>query len=84
MRYCWRGWKPIWCSGRHAELLAELETLAAGHPLDEQLHYQWILSLYRSGRQADALDAYRKIRHTLIEELGVDPGRPLQGSKKRC
>lgn len=65
--------------GRHAELLAELETLAAGHPLDEQLHYQWILSLYRSGRQADALDAYRKIRHTLIEELGVDPGRPLQG-----
>lgn len=64
--------------GRHSELLAELEVLAAAHPLHEQLHHQLILSLYRAGRQADALDVYRRLRRTLSDELGVDPGRSLQ------
>ena len=64
--------------GRHAELVGELEALVAQHPLREELHRQLLLSLYRSGRQAEALEAYRRIRHTLIEQLGLDPGRALQ------
>jgi len=64
--------------GRHAELVGELEALVAVHPLHEQLHEQLMLSLYRSGRQAAALDAYRRARSVLSTELGVDPGRPLQ------
>jgi len=64
--------------GRHAELVGELEALVAVHPLHEQLHEQLMLSLYRSGRQAAALDAYRRARSMLSTELGVDPGRPLQ------
>jgi DNA-binding SARP family transcriptional activator len=64
--------------GRHAELLAELEVLAAAHPLHERLHHQLMLGLYRAGRQAGALDVYRRLRRTLSDELGVDPGRSLQ------
>ena len=64
--------------GRHFELVSELEALVAEHPLHEQLHEHLILSLYRSGRQAEALDAYRRARELLSEEVGVDPGRPLQ------
>ncbi|MET0865976.1 MAG: FxSxx-COOH system tetratricopeptide repeat protein [Nakamurella sp.] len=64
--------------GRHAELVGELEAQVAAHPLHEQLHQQLILSLYRSGRQAAALEAFRRARGLLSDELGVDPGRPLQ------
>ena len=64
--------------GRHAELVGELEAQVAAHPLHEQLHQQLILSLYRSGRQAAALEAFRRARALLSAELGVDPGRPLQ------
>jgi DNA-binding SARP family transcriptional activator len=64
--------------GRHAELVGELEALVARHPLREELHQQLLLSLYRSGRQAEALEAYRRVRQTLTEELGIDPGRALQ------
>lgn len=64
--------------GRHAELVGELEAQVAAHPLHEQLHQQLILSLYRSGRQAAALEAFRRARALLSDELGVDPGRPLQ------
>ncbi len=64
--------------GRHAQLVGELETLVAQHPLHEGLHRLLMLSLYRSGRQAEALEAYRRARRTLCEELGVDPGRVLQ------
>ena len=64
--------------GRHDTLTAELEQLAAEHPLRERLHGQLMLALYRCGRQADALAAYRRVRDLLAGELGIDPGEPLQ------
>jgi DNA-binding SARP family transcriptional activator len=64
--------------GRHAELVAELQALVAEYPLQEGLHQQLLLSLYRSGRQAEALAAYQRTRTLLAEELGIDPGRALQ------
>jgi DNA-binding SARP family transcriptional activator/Tfp pilus assembly protein PilF len=64
--------------GRHAELVGELEALAAQHPLRESFRAQLMLALYRSGRQAEALAAYRELRRRLVEELAVEPGRPLQ------
>ena len=64
--------------GRHGALVAELEALTAEHPYRERLHAQLMLALYRAGRQADALDAYRRARHALVEDLGLEPGRELQ------
>ncbi|GAB7145768.1 BTAD domain-containing putative transcriptional regulator [Mycobacterium riyadhense] len=64
--------------GRHAELLVELSATQAARPLDERLAGQLMLALYRNGRQADALDTYRRIRERLVEELGVDPGSALR------
>ena len=64
--------------GRHEQLVAELERLVAQHPLDERLRGQLILALYRSGRQAEALQAYRETRETLVEQLGIEPSSPLQ------
>jgi len=63
---------------RHHELASELEALTRLHPLREQLHGQLMLALYRSGRQADALAAYREARRTLVGELGIEPGVGLQ------
>ncbi|MFE9427048.1 BTAD domain-containing putative transcriptional regulator [Kitasatospora sp. NPDC006697] len=64
--------------GRHGELLAELTDLIARHPQHEGLHSQAMVALYRSGRQATALDVYRRLRMRLIEELGVEPSPQLQ------
>jgi YVTN family beta-propeller protein len=64
--------------GRHDALTAELEQLVAEHPLRERLHGQLMLALYRCGRQADALAAYQRVRELLTDELGIDPGQPLQ------
>ncbi|NHC12929.1 tetratricopeptide repeat protein [Motilibacter sp. E257] len=64
--------------GRHAQLVGEFEALVRAHPLVEELHRQLILSLYRCGRQADALSAYRRVRAGLADELGIDAGRRLR------
>ena len=64
--------------GRHAELVPELSALVRAHPLRERLHGQLILALYRCGRQADALDAYRAAKRMLDEELGLEPSPALR------
>jgi DNA-binding SARP family transcriptional activator len=64
--------------GRHGELAGQLDPLVAAHPLRERLRGQWMLALYRSGRQADALQAYRDGRRLLADELGLEPGPELQ------
>jgi WD40 repeat protein/DNA-binding SARP family transcriptional activator len=65
-------------AGRHREVLPELEALLAQEPLRERLHALRMLALYRAGRQAEALDAYRKARATLVEEIGIEPGPELR------
>src|SRR4051794_20873404 len=64
--------------GRDAELVAELEGLVREHPLRERLRAQQMLALYRSGRQADALESFREARRALVDELGLEPGRELR------
>ncbi|MER6441564.1 BTAD domain-containing putative transcriptional regulator [Streptomyces sp. NPDC001185] len=64
--------------GRHGEVLAELISLTETHPLREKLCRLLMLALYRSGRQAEALEAYRKTRKTLVTEFGIEPSTPLR------
>jgi YVTN family beta-propeller protein len=64
--------------GRHAAVASELEPLIAQHPLRERLRRLQMLALYRCGRQAEALEAYRQARKTLVEEIGVEPGPELR------
>jgi DNA-binding SARP family transcriptional activator len=64
--------------GRVAELVGELQALTARYPLRERLRAQLMLSLYRSDRQAEALDVYRDTRSTLVEELGIEPNQELR------
>jgi DNA-binding SARP family transcriptional activator len=64
--------------GRHREAVAELAALIAEHPLRERFRALHMLALYRCGRQADALGAFRAARATLVEELGIEPGAALR------
>ena len=64
--------------GRHREVVGELELLVTQEPLAERFHAQRMLALYRCGRQADALDAYRAARAALIDAIGVEPGPELR------
>jgi predicted ATPase/DNA-binding SARP family transcriptional activator len=64
--------------GGHGAVVAELEALVAVEAYRERLWAQLMLALYRSGRQVEALDAYRRVRARLVEELGIEPGRELR------
>ena len=69
--------------GRHAEIVGELEPLVRRHPLRERLLGQLMLALYRSERQAEALDVYQGARRALAEELGLEPGERLRQLERR-
>ncbi len=64
--------------GRHGEVVAELSGLISAHPYRERFHALLMLSLYRAGRQAEALDTYRRAREILSDQLGLEPGVLLQ------
>ncbi|MFJ9441066.1 AfsR/SARP family transcriptional regulator [Kitasatospora sp. NPDC101235] len=69
--------------GLHAEIVGELNSLTAEHPLRERLRELLMLALYRCGRQAEALGVYTDTRKLLIEELGVEPGAGLSAMHTR-
>ncbi len=69
--------------GHHAAVVAELGSLVSQHPLREGLHALRMLALYRTGRQSDALAAYRDLRSVLDAELGIEPSPPLQELNNR-
>ena len=69
--------------GEHAHVVPELESLVARHPLRERLHALLMLALYRSGRQADALEAFATARRRLTDELGIEPGPELRELQRR-
>ncbi|MEW1913707.1 BTAD domain-containing putative transcriptional regulator [Kitasatospora sp. NPDC085895] len=69
--------------GLHAEVVSELSSLAAAHPLRERLRELLMLALYRCGRQAESLGVYADTRKLLIDELGVEPGSGLAAMHAR-
>jgi DNA-binding SARP family transcriptional activator len=69
--------------GRHARVLPELEGLAWDHPLRERLRGLLMLALYRSGRQPEALELYRRTRESLVEEFGIEPSTSLRELERR-
>jgi len=69
--------------GRHREITSELEVLTATDPPRERLCRQFMLALYRSGRQADALRVYRRTRTALVDGLGLEPGWELRELQRR-
>ena len=75
VKQAWFGAKLA--SGEHVTLVPELEQMVADRPLDEHIRAQLMLALYRSGRQADALATFHRLRRTLVAELGIEPSREL-------
>ena len=69
--------------GGAGEVVAELEALLSSYPLRERLWVSLITALYRSGRQADALGAYARVRETLVEQLGLEPGPALRALEQQ-
>ncbi|GHE48422.1 hypothetical protein GCM10017771_69570 [Streptomyces capitiformicae] len=63
--------------GRHRELVSELKSLVLAHPHHEHLHALLMLALHRSGRRYEALELYRSLRRTMLDDLGLEPGRDL-------
>ncbi len=70
-------------AGRHATVVAELEALVGQYPLRERFRAQLMLALYRTGRQAEALEAYQDVRGALVEELGIEPSHELRDLHRR-
>ncbi|MGW6505789.1 BTAD domain-containing putative transcriptional regulator, partial [Nonomuraea angiospora] len=70
-------------AGRHAEIVGELHTAVAEHPLRERLLGQLMLALHRCERRGEALAVYRESRRRLVDELGIEPGRPLRELHQR-
>ena len=69
-------------SGHHSSLVGEVEALVKEHPLRERPRAQLMLALYRSGRQAEALETFQEARSALVDELGIDPSRALRELEK--
>ncbi|MFC0116241.1 AfsR/SARP family transcriptional regulator [Kibdelosporangium aridum] len=69
--------------GRHAELIGELATFAEAYPFREQMIAHLMLALYRTGRRADALEAYQRFARRAAEDLGIDPGPALRELHER-
>ncbi|WP_173131560.1 AfsR/SARP family transcriptional regulator [Kibdelosporangium persicum] len=69
--------------GRHAELIGELTTFAEAYPFREQVIAHLLLALYRTGRRADALEAYQRFARRAAEDLGIDPGPALRELHER-
>ena len=65
-------------AGRHGDLTGELQAMITEHPLRERLAAQLMIALHRAGLQSDSLEIYRRLRTTLIEELGVEPGAEVR------
>ena len=72
------GSTPTSTCGRHAMLIGELQQLVEEHPLREQGWHRLMLALFRGGRQAEALQAFQRVRAILVDELGVEPGAALR------
>jgi YVTN family beta-propeller protein len=70
-------------TGHGPELVGELDRLVAAEPLRERFWAQLMLALYRSGRQAEALGAYRRARQSLVSQLGIEPGPELRDLERR-
>ncbi|MDG4820519.1 BTAD domain-containing putative transcriptional regulator [Asanoa sp. WMMD1127] len=64
--------------GQHTEIVEDLATLAREHPLRERLSRHLMIALYRCGRRAEALEAYRRVRDVLVTETGIEPGPELR------
>jgi DNA-binding SARP family transcriptional activator/tetratricopeptide (TPR) repeat protein len=69
--------------GRHREVVAEVRGLVAAEPLRERLAELLMLALFRSGQQAGALEAYRRVRAHLVEQVGIEPGPGLRELNQR-
>jgi predicted ATPase/DNA-binding SARP family transcriptional activator len=83
LRALQRRYDTLLALDRAEDAAAELGPVARAHPLDERLWAQLMLSLYRTGRQADALAAYQQIRRHLVDELGIEPGPELANLERR-
>lgn len=69
--------------GRHREVVAELQSLVADHPVREEFHGHLMTALYRSGRQAEALEVFGALRRSTVAELGVEPGPQVRQLQAR-
>ncbi|MEU3777208.1 AfsR/SARP family transcriptional regulator [Streptomyces sp. NPDC032472] len=69
--------------GRHQDLVGELQEITAELPMREEFHAHLMVALYRCGRQADALRVFARVRRALVDELAIEPGRPLQQLHRR-